>query len=230
MSSGGGTKAERTKSSSVLRILLILSAIDLLCSALTAGLVLFVILVGGNAGSVEAAASPGAAGSGLNEILAVDSSGKVQLFGPPEITKQARGNATPAPADSIENMFFKTPTVFRRIYLVPSRYSRISVIGTSTFELIVRPISGLPVHLFVQCADDGKALEFSLSPLSFPDCAVKVAANSVTLQKPSKILVSSKNNSLNLSEQSSPSTFVRKYSIAGMFAMPTNLAIWGLEE
>ena len=69
MTTGGGT---------ALRMLLILSAIDLLSSALTAGVVLFVILVGGDAGQAGGSAQQG--GAGLNFVEIIDSSGETQLF------------------------------------------------------------------------------------------------------------------------------------------------------
>src|SRR5262245_52397877 len=119
-------KKNGSNSSSNLRILLILSAIDLLCSALTAGLVLFVILVGGNAGNVEAA-TKGAAGNGLNEVVAVDVSGKVQLSGSVKISNQDSDKPIMIPADANETNFFKNANVFRRTYLVPTRYPRISI-------------------------------------------------------------------------------------------------------
>lgn len=218
-----------SKGMPTLRILLILSAIDLLCSALTAGLVLFVILVGGNAGNMEAAASAGA-GSGLNEIITVDGRGTALLFGPPEINKQANGQATSTPPDANEKPFFNA-NVFRRIYLVPSRYSRISVIGSSSFEIVLRPIAGPAVHLFVRCAENDRALEFSIAPLSFPDCIARVQAGPIALPNVSTILVPAQNNAFSkLSEQSSSSPFVRRYKVGGSLSIPQDLAIWGIEE
>jgi hypothetical protein len=222
-------KKGATRSSSNLRLLLILSAIDLLSSALTAGLVLFVILVGGNAGGAESA-TVGAAGNGLNEVLAVDLSGKVQLSGSVKISNQGSDTPVSSPADANETSFFKAATVSRRIYLVPTRYSKLSVQSDSPFELIIRPIIGPAVHLFVRCSASRNPLELSITPLNLPECVKSDQTGPLTFSNVSNLVVASQNRSFKFPEEDSPSPFVRRFKIGGQLLIPLDLAVWGVEE
>jgi hypothetical protein len=210
----------------MLRILLILSAIDLLSSALTAGLVLFVILVGGDAGNVEASAAAGT-GNGLNEVVAVDSEGEVKLV------DQASSNEAPVPGppDPNEKVFFNTSSpVQHRFYLMPSRNARISLNAQKPFELIVRPVIGQTLYLFFRCAEAGSHLEFSIAPLSLPDCQVRSPATSIEFPYVSTLLVSSEIKSFGFPEERSSSELVQAYEVTGKLVIPEHLAVWGFKE
>lgn len=208
---------------STLRILLILSAIDLLSSALTAGLVLFVILVGGDVGNVQALASP-KGGNGLNEVVAVDASGQVELLG------LAPSNVTQTPSDLHEKAFFNSETTKRRFHLVPSGKSNLSVRSTTPFELIVRPVIGPVRRLFFRCAPSDRPLDISIDPLSFPDCVGPPQGATVQFPHVATLLVSSQNRSLTFPEKKSSSLSVRAFDVSGALPIPADLAVWGVEE
>jgi hypothetical protein len=213
------------RSEGSLRILLILSAIDLLSSAVTAGLVLFVVLVGGDAGASKGeSASPGAAG--LNQIEIVHASGQPALF------KQGMPSLSPEAPDPYETAFFSGPAkLVHRFYLVPSSLKRLVVTSiNSGVELIVRPVSGDSVKLFVRCSNAQDYFELPLQPLTLQDCQAVDGATAVQIAAGSTLLLPLDKTVAGLPKEQARTGGFAKFKLSVGITLPSSQAIWGIAE
>lgn len=208
---------------SPLRMMLILSAIDLLSSALIAGLVLFVILVGGDAGRTQASSTQ--MGSALNLVTLVDQSGQTTLF------KQSNELESTRPPTDLERAFFGNEgrTLRHRRYFVPADSRRLLVIsGATRFEIRVQPATGESISIFVNCSLEGGRFELELTPLVLPACRSGEPTGKATLM-PGRILLLPESIQLpNLPKRSNDVAGFARYVLAAQTEIPGAIPLWAV--
>jgi hypothetical protein len=208
-----------------LRILLILSAIDLLASAVTAGLVLFVVLVGADAGASKGDAST-SGGTGLNQVELVHGSGE------PELLKQGKPNSSNEDPDNYEAAFFGgSKKLAHKFYLVPSSLKKLSITSVSSgVELIVRPVSGDSFRLFIRCLSGQDRIDVLIQPLTIPDCVAIDGAKAVQIPAGSALLLQPYQAIPDLPKEERRTAGFAKYRLAAGIAVPSNVMIWGIVQ
>lgn len=208
-----------------LRVLLILSAIDLLSSAVTAGLVLFVVLVGADAGASKGDATA-SSGTGMNQVEVVSLKGEAELF------KIGKPSPSVVDADKYEMDFFEgSPKKLpRKFYLIPSSQKRLTVAQVKApVELVVQPISGSAVRLFIRCLTGQDKIELSIEPLVLPECiampgdekTLQVSAGSTLFLPPNQAIPG-------LPKEERHTAGFAKYKLTGPLVVPKGVLIWGI--
>jgi hypothetical protein len=208
--------------------LLILSAIDLLSSALTAGVVLFVILVGADAGQSGDDSLKGK--SGFNFVEVTDRTGALLL------DKGVALPPTKSKPTGLETFFFGgNLDVVRRQYVVPADLKKISIVpseGPFSFEFFVQPVVGSSFRLFIDCADSGKRLEILLRPLlAFPNCekGSSVKNRSINVPAGSKLILPVATQLAGLPPPEFRSASIARYSLPNIFQL-LGADRWGVQE
>jgi hypothetical protein len=145
-------------------MLLILSAIDLLSSALICGFLLFVTLVGADANNANATAETDGSGDGYTvlELLSVSDSVNLKNHVP--------DNENKGPAESdIEKRFFKAAEVSSKGYLIPNRFRSVTLADLGQeVSIRVYPSGQEPIELFLRCDPASGPILLILRPLTFP--------------------------------------------------------------
>ena len=211
-----------------LRTLLILSAIDLLSSALTAGVVLFVILVGADAGQSGEDSQKGKVGFNLVELT--DRAGTLLL------DKGLSLEPSKAKPNDLEVGFFSGATeVVRRQYVIPADVKRLAFkpgSGSLTFEFSVQPLVGSSFTLFVNCADPVAGFQIILRGApEFPQCETGASAkdNFVNLPAGSKLILPAASRLNDLPDPEFQSSAFSRYRLQKAFRLP-GVAVWGVME
>ena len=210
------------RGSSPLRMMLILSAIDLLSSALTAGLVLFVILVGGDTGTTQASTDPG--GSALNIVTIVYHSGHPALY------KQRKDHHFSQPPTGLQLQYFGggTSSLHHRRYFVPVGTKRLLVTAASSpFEIVFQPVTGDSFSIFVNCSTDGGRFQLELSPLTLTPCPPGPPAGAPRLEKVT-LLLPKEAGLAGLPKTAEHAPGHSRYSLDSPFTVPATVSIWGV--
>jgi hypothetical protein len=211
-----------------LRTLLILSAIDLLSSALTAGVVLFVILVGADAGQSGDDSQKGKVG--FNFVEVTDRAGTLAL------DKGVALPPTRVKPNGLEVQFFDgAPEIVHRQYIVPADVKKLLIRPSGAalnLELFVQPVVGPSFRLFFECANSASALEVSLRPtLIFPNCEKGAAANNrrINLPQGSKLILPATTRLNGLPPPEFESINFIRYKLPAVFAL-SGVDMWGVIE
>lgn len=217
-----------TGAGSGLRILLILSAIDLLSSALTAGVVLFVILVGADAGQSGDDSQKGKVG--FNFVEVADRSGKLS------VEKRVSLPPTKSRPTGVEALFFESAAdIVHRQYVIPADVKKLQISSSDrafSFEFFVQPVVGLSFRLFIECADQPSPLEIGLRPtLTFPVCekGSTTKTQRVSLPAGTKLILPATTRLDGLPAPEFESTGYARYTLPNAFSL-SGTGMWGVAE
>lgn len=145
-------------------LLLILSAIDLLSSALICGFLLFVTLVGADASNADTIADTDGSGDGIAVLELLSVSGNAKL------KDHSANNASVAPVESdIEQRFFNADQVSNQGFLIPNSVRSVTLAGIDQNIGVRIYLPGKePVELFLRCDPAGEPVLLILQPLTLP--------------------------------------------------------------
>ncbi|MBX5157666.1 hypothetical protein HJB89_11080 [Rhizobium sp. NZLR8] len=145
-------------------MLLILSAIDLLSSALICGFLLFVTLVGADTSNADTISDTDGSGDGIAVLELLSVSGNAKL------KDHRTDNANVAPVESdIERRFFNAEHVSNKGFLIPNSVKSVTLADIDQNVVLRIYLPGKePVELFLRCDPAGEPVLLILQPLTLP--------------------------------------------------------------
>jgi len=152
-------------------MLLILSAIDLLSSALICGFLLFVTLVGADTSEARTNSDANGTGDGVTLIEIISRDGQAAL------KKRAPENTSVGPAEgAVEQSFFGATQLSNNGYLIPADIPSMTVENPGEMAIRVYSPGKEAIEIFFRCVPDAGPILMVLNPLTFPAACEHQAA------------------------------------------------------